>query len=256
MRRKEGFLWFIGLSLAFPQALPASDAEAAAVLQTALEAHGGVDAIGGAPDAWFTGEALTVRGEVVETYRFVTRTRGVDRMRTEVRGPKFEQLWVTDGEAGWVVVNGEKRPLFAHRTANRLIEANPVLGLLGAFAADRLEVAYEGVAEREGATVHRVTALLRDPKTERVSVNRTLDTRLDVAIDERTGLIAALAVRRVGSDPEADRGVDEYAYSDYRWADGLAVPFRVTHRRGDRFVKELRLEDFALMTHGAIFVEP
>lgn len=255
MRRKHGFL-FVALVLLFPGALWANDAEAVALFRDSLEAHGGAEAIGRAPDAWFKGEALTLRGDVVETYRFVTRTRGVDRMRTEVTGPKFEQLWVTDGEAGWVVVNGEKRPLFAHRTANRLIEANPVLGLLGAFAADRLELAYEGVAEREGAAVHRVTALLRDPKTERVSPNRTLDTRLDVAIDERTGLIAALAVRRVGSDPEADPAADEYAYSDYRWADGLAVPFRVTHRRGGRLVKELRLEDFALMTHGAIFVEP
>lgn len=233
----------------------ANDPEALTLLRQTAEAHGGLANIAKIRDARFSGVAVTKRGDTMQRYPFITRTRGFNQTRTEVNAPGFVQTTINNGEHGWVVSSGSKEPRFTNQTANRLVEVNPVLGLLSAFAASKLELAYDGFVEDAGGSFHIVSAYLWDTHAARLSSQRPLDSRFELAIDGDTYLIRSLGFSRVGTSA-AGQIVEEYVYTDYRIADGLQVPFRVEHWRGGRLIKEIQVEDFFLTQHGAIFLEP
>lgn len=233
----------------------ATDNEAVKLLQAAIEAHGGVQVISSIKDATFTGRAWSI-GKASQSYSFVTKTQDLDRVRTEVNGSDFNQTFVSSGDFGWVVANGKKQSLFTHQTANKLIEVNPVLGLLAAFAHNRLEIDYVGEVIRDSRPTHHVLAYLRDPNTVRKTNGQSLDSRYDVFIDAGTGRMTALEFRRLGMGSERENTVDEYRYTDYRAAEGVLVPFQIDHLHNGRPIKRLVVETFSLASHGASFAEP
>jgi len=254
---KRGLVLTLSLmAIVASQWLQANDSDAVVILQDSAEAHGGIQNIAKIRDARFSGVATTRRGDRVAEYPFITRTRGFNQVRTEVTAPGFEQTSINDGEYGWIVRNGEKQPLFTHQTANRLIEVNPVLGFLGAFAGSQLELSYDGLVDNASGPAHKLTAILRDKRPERLSTGDPFDSRFEISIDAKTMLITGLRYARVKPDPDSEDVVDEYVYSDYRVAEGLRIPFHIEHWRAGRLIKELQLKDFYLMQHGAIFVEP
>ncbi len=258
MRRRfiEPVLLLLVVATAMIPSASGQASEAVAILQAAAEAHGGIQNIAKIRDARFSGVATTRRDDRVDEYPFITLTRGFNQVRTEVTAPGFEQTSISDGEYGWIVRNGEKQPLFTHQTANRLVEVNPVLGLLAAFAASRLELTYDGLVPDPSGPVHQVTATLRDTGAERISSGHPLDSRFEIRIDPQSHLVSVLRFSRMEPDADSQASVDEYVYSDYRVAEGLRIPFHIEHWRAGRLIKELQLKDFYLMQHGAIFVEP
>ncbi len=216
----------VGVALLAGNVVRADDADAKAVVEKAIKAHGGTEVLNKFPAV-----SLKTRGKfygmgVAADYTAEAHYQVPERQRVEVQSGDFKFIQVINGDKGWVVVGGETR----------------------ALNKEQLDVARE---ELYAAFVSRLAPLtgagfklsflgnvkVGDREAVGVRVEHKGHGDVSLFFDKDSGLL--LKTERRGKDL---MGGGEYTgealYGDYKKVDGMQVAYKVTIKRDGKLYVE------------------
>jgi uncharacterized protein (TIGR03067 family) len=217
-----------------------ADAKAREVIEKAIEAQGGKEALGKA-DLWYSRARVTNHTDGAPQAGEAEAYRDLARGRSRIHGERG--MMVVDGEKGWVRGPDGK---VAEMTAAHLAAMKD--SLRGSRAVVQLvpllekgtKLAYVGQEQVNGRPVNRLTFRIGE------SPEITAD------FDARTNLL----VRVAGETPDTTEPDDakrksqrwEVFLGDYRNVGGVRRPFRQTNRREGKLAQEIAFAEMALLT--------
>lgn len=245
--------WVLMLASLCAAQLPGDDPQGAALLDAAVESHGGAEAILSLSDSRTRG-LLIKPAEGLFSIQILSR--GFDRLRIESEGRGIRKTYVNDGRFAWSVEGQRRRSLGESRAANQINPYNPALGILRAYLMGRLQSEYLGQERIGNASYHRLAVGLSDPDSVRLQQGRPIERSFEILIQEGTFLITELALVSQDWDRESPELWNRWSYSDFRWTENLAVPWRIVQFSGGTPVAEITVEQFQAVPLGAVFQEP
>ena len=225
---------------------PGIDAEAKKVIEKAIEAQGGKEALEKYPasSSKIKGQMSMLGMDIPFTGEIVTS--GTDKVRTqldaEVQGQKMEILQIVNGDKVKQTVSGAEQPL-TDETKKELLQTPMVLeisSMTPLLKGDKYTVKSEK-DEKVGDA---------DTSVVLITAKGLKDVRL--FFDKKTGLMVKITRKSlgIGDGPEPIEVTEETIVSDYKAVDGVKMPAKsVTMHDGKKFmtieVTEMKLMDKA-----------
>jgi hypothetical protein len=205
----------------------ADEADAKAVIDKAIKAHGGAELLAKFP-------AMTVKtkgkfyglGDAIE-YTAESQFQAPDKQRVEVRSDNFTFLRVVNGDKGWVAANGETREMDKEQLAEARDELHATnVARLAPLTGKDFKLSSLGEVEVGGRPAVGV----------RVEHKGFRDVSL--FFDKENGLLVKM--ERRGKDVMGGGGefTQESIFSDYKKVEGVQVAFKLTAQRdGKRYIE-------------------
>ena len=234
MRTKVGIV-LVTASLALSGPARADDREKAlAVIERAIKAQGGAEALNKAQSRSRTGQGkLAVGGDLPFTTEETVQLPG--RSRTVLEAGGRRQIVVLNGDKGWILPLGGAAQELNKDFFEELREEPYVWWLmtLTPLQKDGFELTPLPDAKVNG----------EDASVIKVSHRGHADVRM--FFDKKTGLLVKIARRAKEAGIPLDK---EYSYSDYKEYDGVKLPTKEITTVNGKKLSEVKFTDYQLLS--------
>lgn len=219
---------------AFPEATVTATEKGLSLMAESAAAHGGEEALGEIGSYVATGgfRRPSPTGQVVEWSGTIS-VRFPMKVRKDLQHPMGEVVQAFDGEAGWVQIGGQTRPLPENALGEiRASMFRDPIAILAGFRKPGVQVQHLG--ETPDGKADRV--LIRNE--EGASVKASIDTESKRLV----GLAYTASVARSGPEEV------EETLSDFREVSGFILPFSrsITITDSGRVVQEVSVEEIEI----------
>jgi clan AA aspartic protease (TIGR02281 family) len=213
MRSRLGVPTLLVLCLVLPTACPASAERASDVIEKAIRAHGGREALTEIEDSGVRTGTLYTYGATKNEARFIMFSRG-ERTRVDLDMAGIMVTAVFDGDGGWMRSQGQVVSLSERQRKEQERLRTHDLAKLAEYDSEGYKTAYLGRSDHEGRTLEGVA--ITDPN----------GTTTQFYLDPETWLVARIAYEDVNLDTQ-EWARHEARLSDYRSVGGVPTPFRL-----------------------------
>jgi hypothetical protein len=224
------------------------DPEALMILNRAIAAGGGVEAIRAIDDFEASGDITYYRAGREIKGSTKIKARGLSQVRMDSQ--------LEDGVHSIVLSRGEGR-IIEPTSTHTISQVNgPAVGLLIFYLPNLLAalgerlatVSSAGTEEFEGRSVYRIQIVQGLPQRfQHDEKLRTLKTS-EVLIDADTFMILALRHIYLSNGSTARSHMREVQFSDFRTVQGLRVPFSITEKALDQRTWTIQIRDIQFNT--------
>jgi len=219
------------VAIAFAAAARADDADAKKVIDKAIKAHGGAEALAKLKDksAILKGKMnINLMGGIDATMEmFAGGQKFKQDLKFSIMGMDFNQVVGYDGKELWIALNGKVIQTKTGKDLDSIKEA--------IHAEEMAGLTLLGDKDLEFATIGESKV----DEQEVIGIKVSKKGRKDVSLffDKKTGLLAKVESR--GLDFQTNEEVnDERILHDYKKLDGIMKPTRVTmNRDGKKFIE-------------------
>lgn len=215
------FLTFVAFIPVVAQDAPARSPEAVALLAQCAAAMGAANVL----DSY--AEGTVTRADAREpASAVIVRSKGSDRVRTDVAAQDRQETYVINRGAGHESRDGARKNQPAQATRYHRPEHVPALACLIDVTRPAMQVSYEGMEQHGRETLHHLK-FLATPRSEKTRWADELMSEFHVYLDAQS-----LLVRKTRSFVFAPNAIEnhstwEVSYSDYRVVAGVLMPFRI-----------------------------
>lgn len=223
----------LGMGVLTPAARGAGDREKAlAVVEQAIKAHGGADALNKAQTRSRNGRGeLTLSGNIAFKAEEIVSLP--ERCRTVLEATGIRRVIVLNGAKGWMLTGGTTQELNKELLAE--LREEPYvwwLMTLTPLQKDDFELTPLPDAKVNGD----------DASVIKVSHRGHVDVRM--FFDKKTGLLVKIARRAKEAGIPLDK---EYSYSDYKEYDGVKLPTKEITTVNGKKLSEVKFTDYQLL---------
>jgi hypothetical protein len=223
-----------GMVFLAPTGLGAGDRDKAlAVVEQAIKAHGGADALNKAQTRSRTGRGeLTLSGNI--PFKAEEIVSLPERCRTVLEATGVRRVIVLNGDKGWMLSGGASQEM-NKELLSELREEPYVwwLATLTPLQKDEFELTPLPDAKVNG----------EDASVLKVSHRGHVDVRM--FFDKKTGLLVKIARRAREAGISLDK---EYAYSDYKEYEGVKLPTKEITTVNGKKLSEVKFADYQLLS--------
>ncbi len=224
----------LGLGLLIPAARGAGDRDKAlAVVEQAIKAHGGADALNKAQTRSRNGRGeLTISGNIAFKAEEIVSLP--ERCRTVLEAAGIRRVIVLNGDKGWMLTGGTTQEMNKEMLAE--LREEPYVWWLMTLTP----------LQKEGfelTPLPDVKVNGEDASVIKVSHRGHADVRM--FFDKKTGLLVKIARRAKEAGIPLDK---EYSYSDYRDYDGVKLPTKEVTTVNGRKLSEVKFTDYQLLS--------
>ncbi len=214
-----------GIALAAAKYIPKVDPQALAVAQAAFNTMGGTQALLTYSDSLTTGKATLHQGDAVTSYPITLKSKGLTETRVELQMTTGTNVRIiNNGQGANVNPDGRIRILDTSNTFYEHVNHIPLLSLLAEYAKGQVNLLYIGVQKIQDQSEDVVEidfVPTDDPQQAEVfgKMSQTL-----FYVNQSTKL-----VDKIQSTPSYEHNAatvtDELYLADYRWINGMLIPF-------------------------------
>lgn len=205
------------------------DPQALLVAKAAFTAMGGTQAIAQYQDSLASGTATIYTGGTSVSYPITVKSKGLRETRVELQTPKGMNVRIANqGQAAILRPDGSTKTLDSNNTFHEHIDHIPVLSVLCEFATGNVNLLYKGTAQVQGQT-ESVIEIAFVPNLDPVqgpvfaSKGRTV-----FFINQSTGFVDKTQSATFYEGNPNKTYNEEVYLADYRFVNGLLIPFRQT----------------------------
>jgi hypothetical protein len=224
----------LGMGLLTPAAQGAGDRDKAlAVVEQAIKAHGGADALTKAQTRSRNGRGeLTLSGNIAFKAEEIVSLP--ERCRTVLEAAGVRRVIVLNGDKGWMLTGGTTQEMNKELLAE--LREEPYvwwLMTLTPLQKDSFDLTPLPDAKVNGENASVI----------KVSHRGHADVRM--FFDKKTGLLVKIARRAKEAGIPLDK---EYSYSDYKEYDGVKLPTKEVTTVNGRKLSEVKFTDYQLLS--------
>ncbi len=205
------------------------DPQALVIVQKALAAMGGSQALLAYQDSLATGTLTTYAGGNQFKYPITLKCKGTQETRVEVLKPEGTNIRILNqGVAAIQRPDGTIRNLLTNNTVAERVNHIPLLSILADYQNADISVQYLGTAQVSGQTADIVAVSFiptADPTQGPIyaSMTQTL-----FFVDQATGVVDKIQYTDYAeNDPSSTQKVEVY-FGNYQAVNGISVPFHQT----------------------------
>jgi hypothetical protein len=223
-----------------PQQTPTADAAIQVTvtrdpqsLSLLAQCSSSMGASGVIPDIYAEG-TITPTNPKSPSASVVLKSKGTDRVRTEISSTSGGQTHVINNGRGFSLISGQRKNLAAHATAYFRPEHLSAYACSIDVARTNVSVSYVGLENLAAASVHHVIfhAASSDPLDQLIS-------EFHVYLDTKTLRVVKTANWAFAPDAIENRSLWETYYDNYQPVAGVLVPMHISH-----FVAGSKLDDW------------
>ncbi len=156
----------------------------------------------------------------------IVRSKGSDRVRTDLAAQDRQQTYVVRQGGGHESRDGTRTNLPAHTTRYHRPEHVPALACALDLARPNMRVSYEGLEQDGTETLHHIK-FLATPRSEKTRWADELMSEFHVYLDAQTLLVRKTRSFVFAPDAIENHSTWEVHYSDYRLVGGVLMSFRI-----------------------------
>lgn len=236
MQISRRFVMICGLALALPNFCVADDAASRALLEKAIEAHGGEKQAAKFPAASSKLKGtIQVNGAAVAFTGDLT-SQNADQVRIQISfvldGQSISFTSVLNRDQGWIKLNNDTIDMSAEQLAESKEQAySGWVATLLPLKDKAFELSSFGEADVAGR------------KAAGVNVTREGHRPITLFFDKETSRLVR-SESRVRDETTAQEVTEESTFSEYKTIEGTLHPLKITVKRDNKPYAEIEVEDF------------
>ncbi len=234
-----------------PPSAPVRDPQAITILNNALGAMGGLQALSQISDLTVTGQFTDELNSPPDVKITRTYIKGLNQVRMETDTPSGTSVVVYANGDGFQIAGGEKQSIRTHSSVGRSLEFFPVLCIAGLLQGPSVSIEMGTSATLDGKSIYEIKAshfFAGDPNSSAV-LSRA--SRVEFFIDKQTLLPIGLRYFvHADSDSRIDRPMD-IRFSNFETTNGLLMPFAATQALNGRTIAVFTINSI-VANHGLL----
>ncbi len=223
------------------QQSPQRDAQAVAILTQALNAAGGITALGAIQDFTASGRITYYWAGQETSGPVALRGRGPDEFRMDAELPEGTRSWAVTREGGTLKQpDGSTSPIANHNAIKLGSLTFYLPKIVAAFNDPGTTISYHGFAKCDGLQLHHIR-IQRSPAAVGSTLLNSL-TLADFYIDPTTSFVVRIEDTTHPENTFTESFRHVVRFSDFRSVSGIIVPFKISEETLEQRILSIQLD--------------